>query len=108
MSKKTKRFWISAAFVVLMFFFVDPSIVAWLWSAFPPSVAEWGKVIRFVLYWPVIVVTFYAVIIVIGIFYSAAEAKDSKKRLEEFRKKNGGLNSSPWQQRLDDIRKKNM
>lgn len=87
MTANQKRWLTTIAIVLGMFFWVDPIIVSWLWSAFPASAADWGKVIRFILYIPVIVVTFWATLIILGIFWSAAIKKDQQARMDAFKKK---------------------
>ena len=87
MSKKAKRFLISTAIVIVMFYFVDPLIVDWMWSGFPASAHDWIHIIRFVLYIPVVVLTFWVTLIIVGIFLGYSSHKDNIERMAAFKKK---------------------
>ena len=87
MSVNAKRFWISLSIVLVMFFWIEPKIVWAIWGLFPASAADWGKVIRFVFYFPVTVIVFWLTFAIIGIFLTASKDKENKAKMDAFKKK---------------------
>ena len=66
--KRTNKIYLLAAIVAaIMIFVVDPYIVNSIWSLFPASISEWGKIIRFILWFPVISLTFVITTFILGV-----------------------------------------